>query len=54
MNQDLDTSHPYKINMLMALTGLALARDADQGIAAGAEQVDEEGLVRLPLLVPED
>ena len=30
MNQDLDTAHPYKINMLMALTGLALARDADQ------------------------
>lgn len=30
MNQDIDTAHPHKINMLMALTGLALSRDADQ------------------------
>ncbi len=30
MNQDIDTAHPHKIDMLIALTGLALAREADE------------------------
>ncbi|CAN5643839.1 hypothetical protein BH10PSE18_BH10PSE18_22990 [soil metagenome] len=30
MNEDIDTAHPHKINMLIAMTGLALAREADE------------------------